>query len=235
MSPTASHLKLDNVLLTSSGVIKIIDFGLSHTYDAAPDGTADRSVGLKDSVGTKPYAAPEVLSCARADYDGDGYDGFAADVWSIGVMLYAMLSGRQPPCRVAEPSDPHFSLMLDAEANGRSTTRAVMGPQDPSFDLVIDLLDGMLVINPTKRATIFALRNHPWLAVQPTLRGLGPAAAADQPVYRGLDEPPPAADLPEYRGLDPLPVLGGGLNSTPPPPMLSQQNAFASFLVDVES
>merc|ERR1719506_2764438 len=63
-------LKLENVLLTKEGRVKVIDFGLSHVYPRLADGTIDRTKPLKDVCGSKSYAAPEVLG-AR------GYDGFA--------------------------------------------------------------------------------------------------------------------------------------------------------------
>ena len=93
-SRRVAHLdiKLENVVLTSSGVIKIIDFGLSHVYNANADGTADRSEPLTGYVGTRSYMAPEVLSCNCDDYDGDGYDGFAADVWSTGCSTACLSS-----------------------------------------------------------------------------------------------------------------------------------------------
>ena len=82
-------LKLENVLLTSTGVVKVIDFGLSHVYPRDADGRPDRSTALKECCGSKSYAAPEVLS-------GRGYDGPPADMWSCGICLFGMLAGFFP-------------------------------------------------------------------------------------------------------------------------------------------
>jgi MAP/microtubule affinity-regulating kinase len=67
-------LKLENVLLTKGGELKIIDFGLSHVYPRDANGQLDRSQRLTRLVGSKSYVAPQVLS-------DEGYDGFEADVW----------------------------------------------------------------------------------------------------------------------------------------------------------
>ena len=56
--------RLENVLLTSDGVVKVIDFGLSHIYAKGANGQFDRSIPLKEMCGSKSYAAPEVLSGA---------------------------------------------------------------------------------------------------------------------------------------------------------------------------
>ena len=110
-------LKLENVLLTGDGVVKIIDFGLSHVYAKTPAGDADRSKPLSDMCGSKSYAAPEVLG-------SKGYDGFSADVWSLGVSLFAMLSGFFP-LDEATGKDWRYGKLLESQIKGRSTTRTV--------------------------------------------------------------------------------------------------------------
>jgi len=69
------------LLLEDSNKIKIVDFGLSNTYK--DDET------LKTACGSPCYAAPEMIS-------GRHYDGMKADIWSIGIILYAMLCGYLP-------------------------------------------------------------------------------------------------------------------------------------------
>ena len=77
-------IKLDNFMLTSKDLdkadLKLIDFGLSSNF---------RECRLKSHVGTPWYLAPEILR------KSDGYTE-ACDVWSLGVMIYIMITGEQP-------------------------------------------------------------------------------------------------------------------------------------------
>jgi serine/threonine-protein kinase SRK2 len=81
-------IKLENILLAgdSQPLLKLADFGFSKSEhgQSAPS----------TRVGTIMYMAPEVLSFSAKD--GSSYDARQADVWSCGVVLYAMLSGRYP-------------------------------------------------------------------------------------------------------------------------------------------
>jgi len=210
-------LKLENVLLNAAGVIKLIDFGLSHVYPRLADGTVDRSKPLRDVCGSKSYAAPEVLASR-------GYDGFAADVWSLGVCLFAMLSGFFP-LDEASVNDWRFPKLCDAQANRRSTTEAVYSWYKRSArhltPEVVHLLDHLLMIDPSKRLTMAQLREHAWVLEKPfaapdqgvfnptqvvgdegpTYRGIGSGTYAEvgnasemleedeMPVYRSLGEP----------------------------------------------
>lgn len=124
-------LKLENVLLTREGRVKVIDFGLSHVYPLDANGGFDRSTPLTDMCGSKSYAAPEVLS-------GRGYDGFAADVWSLGVSLFAMLSGFFPlgvrPIQHTRPPTlppTHFHPPAPTAAHTLASSPLRPAPVDP--------------------------------------------------------------------------------------------------------
>jgi serine/threonine protein kinase len=75
-------IKLDNILLDIHGNIKICDFGVSKHIKTKKE-------IMYDQCGTPAYIAPEILR-------NDGFQGGAADIWSSGIVLYAMVQGRVP-------------------------------------------------------------------------------------------------------------------------------------------
>jgi eukaryotic-like serine/threonine-protein kinase len=85
-------LKAANVIVTPSGRLKVLDFGISRRIEAgAGDGTTrfDKSWESQHTfTGTLPYIAPEVLKGAEADE--------RSDIWSLGVLLYEMAAGHRP-------------------------------------------------------------------------------------------------------------------------------------------
>ena len=74
-------IKPENILLSDNNILKVIDFGLSNYYS--------KNKLLETPCGSLCYAAPETLT-------GCAYDGKKSDVWSIGVILFAMLCGYLP-------------------------------------------------------------------------------------------------------------------------------------------
>lgn len=73
-------IKLENILVTDEGKVYLIDFGFATiTFDGE----------VKDQCGSALYVAPEVCSL-------ESYDGFKADIFSLGVVIYSMFSGRFP-------------------------------------------------------------------------------------------------------------------------------------------
>lgn len=74
-------LKPENLLLDHNKNIKIVDFGLSNQYKPGEK--------LKTACGSPCYAAPEMIA-------GKKYECLGADIWSCGIILYAMLCGYLP-------------------------------------------------------------------------------------------------------------------------------------------
>ena len=129
-------LKPENLLLTRDHILKIIDFGLSNYF-------YDKNKLLSTPCGSPCYASPEMVS-------GKKYNGFKIDIWSSGIVLYAMLCGFLPfedkdneilfkkirKCKLEFPH--HISLISK------------------------DLIKKILVTNPDKRISIKEIKRHPF-------------------------------------------------------------------------
>ena len=74
-------IKLDNILLDSEKGVKVCDFGVSKIIR--------KGQLIQEQCGTPAYLAPEIIK-------DTGYEGFFVDIWSLGVMLFAMLTGTVP-------------------------------------------------------------------------------------------------------------------------------------------
>ena len=194
-------LKFENVMLTKEGAVKIVDFGLAHIYPQNADGSINRSTKLQHGRGSRAYAAPEVMQHKP-------YDGFEADMYSLGVMLFTMIAGFFP-CAEALPSDQGYRTMQVAQEKDESSVRAVLElyRRSPNFlPAAMHVVDQLLMIDPTRRMKMDELREHAWLtgetfAAPPAFRSLGAAAPvfrslAAAPVYRSCAAPPPTEPPP---------------------------------------
>lgn len=124
-------LKPENLLLDESKNIKIVDFGLSNTY---------REGGLlKTACGSPCYAAPEMIA-------GKKYYGLASDIWSCGIILYAMTCGFLPF------EDPNTNKLYKKILACDFTI-----PSSLSVDCK-DLVKKILNTDPAKRITIGDIR-----------------------------------------------------------------------------
>jgi serine/threonine protein kinase len=144
-SANIAHLdiKLENCFLTQKGVLQLGDFG-----HACPN-----SRSLVISAGTKEYQAPEIMR-------RDAYDGFAADVFSIGVCLFTMLFGRRPWQRAHEDV-PHYRCFLKQ----RDQFWANCADVDVS-DWALEVVEDMLEPVPEMRYSLNELRKRPWFRHQ---------------------------------------------------------------------
>jgi len=140
-SVSVAHLdlKLENVLVTSDMRTKVIDWGLS---------TSDPTNCFK-MCGTPAYAAPEMWTRSKAV----PFDARGADVFSMGVILYALLFGRFP----------FLSCELSAMRRGEEVPRPDMDSIISVSDSAKDLLLGMLETSPRRRLKMEEIMKHQWL------------------------------------------------------------------------
>ncbi|KAJ3476577.1 hypothetical protein NLG97_g9088 [Lecanicillium saksenae] len=129
-------LKIENILISKTGDIKIIDFGLSNLF--SPRGH------LKTFCGSLYFAAPELLQ-ARA------YTGPEVDVWSFGIVLYVLVCGKVP-------FDDHSMPALHAKIK----KGLVDYPSWLSSECK-HLMSRMLVTDPKQRATMQEVMTHQWM------------------------------------------------------------------------
>ena len=96
-------LKLDNCVMSSDNVVKLIDFGTATVFHY-PGKTHTPATGI---VGSDPYLAPEVLN-------GDPYDPRKTDVWSVAIIFVCMIL-RRFPWKIPDPkTDPSFKAFVNA-------------------------------------------------------------------------------------------------------------------------
>ncbi|TCD70693.1 hypothetical protein EIP91_002068 [Steccherinum ochraceum] len=131
-------LKPENILIHSLNppLIKIADWGMA--------AFAPPTLQLETSCGSPHYASPEIVN-------GHKYTGTATDIWSCGVILYALLTGRLPF------DDKNVRTLLSKVKSGRYEMPVYIDP------LAKDLLSRMLVVDVHKRITMAEILAHPWL------------------------------------------------------------------------
>ncbi|KAG0638511.1 kinase-like domain-containing protein [Tuber brumale] len=130
-------LKLENILLDKHENVKLCDFGFTREYE--------RQKLLQTFCGTVCYSAPEMLK-------GEKYMAHAVDVWSLGVILYALLCGELPFDEDVE-DDTKLKILKDEPKY----------PEDLPEDAV-SLLKACLMKKPGSRPTLDEVLSHPFLA-----------------------------------------------------------------------
>ena len=128
-------LKPENLLLTKDNILKIIDFGLSN-YN-----TNDNL--LSTPCGSPCYASPEMVS-------GERYNGFTSDIWSTGIILYAMIYGYLPFENINNDNDLLF----------RKITECKVDYPRNSCIFALDLIKKILIPDPNERITIEDIKKH---------------------------------------------------------------------------
>ncbi|XP_063059067.1 MAP/microtubule affinity-regulating kinase 4 isoform X1 [Engraulis encrasicolus] len=158
-------LKAENLLLDADANIKIADFGFSNEFTLGSK--------LDTFCGSPPYAAPEL-------FQGKKYDGPEVDIWSLGVILYTLVSG---------------SLPFDGQNLKELRERVLRGKYRVPFYMSTDcegILRRFLVLNPSKRCTLEQIMKDKWINAG----------------YEGDELKPhsePAADYSDGQRIDPVP------------------------------
>ncbi|EEH08323.1 protein kinase [Histoplasma capsulatum G186AR] len=129
-------LKIENILISKTGDIKIIDFGLSNLYSPKSQ--------LKTFCGSLYFAAPELLQARQ-------YVGPEVDVWSFGIVLYVLVCGKVP-----------FDDQSMPQLHAKIKKGVVEYPQGLSSDCR-HIISRMLVTDPKQRASLNEIINHPWM------------------------------------------------------------------------
>ena len=132
-------IKLENILFDDNEDAKLIDFGLSKYIK--------NNELLSDKPGSEIYTAPEIL------LTDDKYDGFLADIWSLGICFYAMKFFNFPFL------NENYNSYSECLKNEKLTF-----PEDrkasPQFK---DLIKRILEKDPKKRITLEQIKQHPWV------------------------------------------------------------------------
>ena len=134
-------LKCENILVTTDMNITLIDFGFAKSLNP-------NHPMLNDNCGSPQYASPEVVMCLP-------YDPRKADIWSLGVILYALFTGQLP-------------FTMDSGGNRKMLHKIARGdfflPESLTHQKeVTDLIKLLLITNPSKRPDMGAILDHNWL------------------------------------------------------------------------
>ncbi|KAG0324315.1 hypothetical protein BGZ99_001973 [Dissophora globulifera] len=143
-------LKPENLLLDDRMNVKIADFGMASLQKTGRL--------LETSCGSPHYASPEVVT-------GLKYDGSSSDIWSCGIILYALLTGHLPF------DDENIRQLLSKVKAGKFYMPTDISPG------ARDLINRMLTVNPKRRITMQGVMMHPWFRmVNPDRNTLGEPA-----------------------------------------------------------
>lgn len=129
-------LKIENILIDSNGVAKLIDFGLANVFSPFSH--------LNTFCGSLYFAAPELLSAKS-------YIGPEVDLWSLGVILYVLVCGKVPfddstmPALHAKIKKGHYASPVHLSKE------------------CAHLISRLLVVDPKQRASMDELKQHPWI------------------------------------------------------------------------
>ncbi|KAK3386211.1 kinase-like domain-containing protein [Sordaria brevicollis] len=211
-------LKLDNVVVSEHGIMKIIDFGSAHVFRYPFETSIVHASGI---VGSDPYLAPEV-------YDEKKYDPEAVDIWSLAI-IYCCMTLRRFPWKVPRLTDNSFKLFAAEPSFGHDPKKLLL-PPSASMSALSDIpastasipgeagstgekkevirgpwrilrllpresrhvIGRMLDLDPKTRAKMTEILDDPWVANTVICRQIGPGNVAHADDHTHILEPPSA-------------------------------------------
>ena len=151
-------IKLENILIDMNNNIKICDFGIGIILSS-------ENQMLHSHCGTPMYIAPEIILSNKEK----GYKGFPVDIWSAGIALYIMISGKLPFNLDESPENlDALEKNKDNKQEKNKRLKEEILKKEPKYienisDELRDLLKGLLNKDPKKRLNCEQILNHPWL------------------------------------------------------------------------
>lgn len=179
-------IKPQNLLVGEDGVVKIADFGIAKMLHASGQ-------KLVDSSGTPAFMSPELFE------SGGSFSGQLADIWAIGATMFMLRFGAPP-----------FVAKNVVTLSNKIQNDPLVFP-GPLEDKLRDLLENMLVKNPSQRFTLQQVIMHPWMRVQPA-----PAPIQLRPQSLGGGKSDGNGTDKDNKGRTPPATPGKGRNFAPP-------------------
>lgn len=154
-------LKPENILLSSRGICKLADFGLSFFLGDA-EGMPSHQVcqspflHLSEAQGTYHFFAPECV-----DISEDGYDGLKADIWALGITLVCCVTGELPYFHESVPG--LFNLIRRPYTGTELIHRAKLKREEKVSKEFLSFLDCLLLKDPRNRSSSAQSLSHSWI------------------------------------------------------------------------
>ena len=147
-------IKLENILIDMNNNIKICDFGIGIILSS-------ENQDLHSQCGTPMYIAPEIILSTKEK----GYKGFPVDIWSAGIALYIMVSGKLP-FNLDDNQDDFNGINKENKEKNKKLKYEILNKEPKYIEDITaelrDLLKGLLNKDPNKRLNCEQILNHPW-------------------------------------------------------------------------